>query len=133
MAHFAELDENNVVLRILVVDDSQEHRGQEFLAIDLGLGGRWIQTSWWTKRGVNLRGATPLRKNFAEIGGTYDESRDAFIPVKEFPSWVLNEETCAWEHPIPCPDKRKHYLWDEPTRNWVLMSDRVLDYEQEFF
>jgi len=132
MAHFAEIDENNIVLRVLVVDDSQEHRGQEFLANDLAFGGRWIQTSYWTKRGVNLRGATPLRKNYAQIGATYDENRDAFIPIKIYPSWVLDEQTCDWKPPIECPDKRKHYLWDEPTKNWRLVSDRVLDYDQEW-
>jgi hypothetical protein len=132
MAHFAELDENNVVLRILVVDDSQEHRGQEFLANDLGLGGTWIQTSYFTRRGVNSRGATPLRKNFAQVGGTYDEGRDAFIPPKEYASWVLDEQMCDWQPPIECPNKRAHYLWDEPTRNWILVSSRLLDYDQEW-
>ena len=132
MAHFALVNEDNVVVNVVVVDNIHEHRGAEYLNNDCNLPGRWIQTSYWTRKGVHLKNGTPLRKNFAEIGGTYDESRDAFIPVKEFPSWILNEETCAWEHPIVCPDKRKHYLWDESICNWVLMSDRVLDYEQEF-
>jgi hypothetical protein len=132
MAHFAEIDENNIVLRVLIVDDSQEHRGQEFLADDCGLGGTWIQTSYNTRRGVNSRNAPALRKNFAKIGSFYDSDRDAFIPPKEFDSWVLDEEMCDWQPPIPCPDRKKHYLWDEPTRNWTLVSDTVLDYEQDF-
>jgi hypothetical protein len=92
MAHFAEV-QNNIVTRVLVVPDEQEHRGQEFLSEDLGLGGVWIQTSY------NAR----IRKNYAGIGYTYDEARDAFIPPKpECHPLAVNfdEETCTWS----CPD-----------------------------
>ena len=89
MAHFAEIDENNIVTRVLVVGDDQEHRGQEFLANDLGLGGFWIQTSY------NAR----IRKNYAGIGYTFDPVRDAFIapqPKCHPESITFDEETCQW-------------------------------------
>jgi hypothetical protein len=89
MAHFAEIDENNIVTRVLVVADEQEHRGQEFLANDLGLGGFWIQTSY------NAR----IRKNYAGIGYQFDPVRDAFIPPKPEchpESITFDEETCRW-------------------------------------
>ena len=108
MAHFAEIDENGLVLRVLVVPDAQEHRGQEFLADDLGLGGTWVQTSY------NAR----IRKNYAGIGMTYDNTRDAFIPEQPFASWILNEETCNWEAPIAYPTDGLVYKWNEETADW---------------
>lgn len=86
MAHFAEIDADNIVVRVLVVPDTQEHRGQEFLADDLGLGGTWVQTSY---------NAT-IRKNYAGIGMTFDSQRDAFIPVACHEIATLDEETCQW-------------------------------------
>lgn len=88
MAHFAEIDENNIVKRVLVVDNSLEHRGADFLANDLGLGGTWIQTSYNGN----------IRKNFAGIGYVYDKARDAFIAPKIncHPEEVLDEATCRW-------------------------------------
>jgi hypothetical protein len=86
MAHFAELDENDVVLRVIVVPDNQEHRGQEFCADDLGLGGTWVQTSY---------NAT-IRKNYAGQGMTFDRRRDAFITPKCHDVAVLDEATCQW-------------------------------------
>lgn len=99
MAHFAEIDDTNTVLRVLVVPDDQEHRGHEFLAVDLGLGGTWLQTSYNTQAGVHANGGTPFRKNFAGIGYTYDPVRDAFIPPQPDPTFILNEDTCQWEQP----------------------------------
>ena len=88
MAHFAEIDNDNIVLRVLVVDNSLEHRGADFLANDLGLGGTWIQTSYNNN----------IRKNYAGIGYTYDSVRDAFIsPKPEIGTWILNENTCRWD------------------------------------
>ena len=86
MAHFAELDENNIVLRILVVDDENENNGQEFLANVLGLGGNWIQTSYNGN----------IRKNYAGIGFTYDPERDAFIAPKPDNATGFDEATCQW-------------------------------------
>ena len=86
MAHFAEIDENNIVLRVLVVSNDLEHRGQEFLAQDLGFGGTWIQTSYNGN----------IRKNYAGIGYTYDEARDAFIAPEPDNHIGFDEETCRW-------------------------------------
>jgi hypothetical protein len=88
MAHFAEIDSNNTVLKVLVVDNSLEHRGADFLANDLGLGGTWIQTSYNNN----------IRKNYAGIGYTYDSARDAFITPKNncHPEETLDEATCRW-------------------------------------
>ena len=87
MAHFAQIDNDNIVLQVLVIPDFQEHRGQQYLANDLNLGGIWKQTSY------NNR----IRKNYAGIGFTYDEIRDAFIPPKPGDNYILNEDTCLWE------------------------------------
>jgi len=108
MANFAEIAENNIVKRVLVVPDEQEHRGQEFLADDLGLGGIWIQTFEDNN----------VRKNFAGIGHTYDPERDAFIAPKPYTKWVLNEETCRWEAPIPYPTDGLMYVWNDNRGEW---------------
>ena len=97
MAHFAEIDQENKVVRVLVVPDDQEHRGHEFLAVDLGLGGTWLQTSYNTHQGIHVNGGTPIRKNFAGIGYDYDQTRDAFIPPKPGDDWTFIEDTCSWE------------------------------------
>ena len=96
MAHFARIDSNNVVTQVVVVDNSQEHRGQELLTEELGLDGTWIQTSYNTFAGVHQLGGEPLRKNYAGIGYTYDSERDAFIPPKPSADAVLDEQTCLW-------------------------------------
>lgn len=97
MAHFAEIGPDNRVIRTLVVADKHEHRGQDFLSLDCGLGGTWVKTSYNTRRGVHILGGTPLRKNYASVGYTYDAQRDAFIPPKPPTGlWVLDEETCTW-------------------------------------
>ena len=123
MAHFAEVDENNIVLRVLVVDDLNESNGQEFLATTLGLGGTWIKTSYNTHAGVHSNGGTPLRKNYAGIGYTYDSGRDAFIPPKTYPSWVLNEESCVYEAPVAKPTDGALYTWNEETTSWALVTE----------
>lgn len=87
MAHFAQIDNNNIVLQVLVIPSFQEHRGQQYLANDLNLGGIWKQTSY----------NNTIRKNYAGIGFTYDEIRDAFIPPKPGDNYILNEDTCLWE------------------------------------
>jgi hypothetical protein len=123
MAHFAEVDENNIVLRVLVVDDSQESNGQEFLATTLGLGGTWIKTSYNTMAGVHANGGTPLRKNYAGIGFTYDSERDAFIPPKPYASWLLNETSCVYEAPVAMPTDGALYTWNEETTSWDLITE----------
>lgn len=113
MSHFAQIDENNIVTQVIVIEQD---------VVDTGLFGdpaSWIQTSYNTSGGVHLLGGTPLRKNYAGIGYTYDSTRDAFIPPKPYNSWVLNEDTCLWEAPTPMPNDGKIYNWDEATTSWV--------------
>ena len=112
MSHFAKV-ENGVVTQVIVIEQD---------VLDTGHWGdpaSWIQTSYNTIAGVHIQGGTPLRKNFAGVGFTYDSGRDAFIPVKPYPSWILNENTCLWESPTPMPTDDKRYSWDEPTLAWV--------------
>jgi hypothetical protein len=119
MAHFAEIDNDNNVLRVLVIDNEHERNGQTYLAEDLGFGGTWIQTSYNTHGGVHDLEGIPLRKNYAGIGYTYDEVRDAFIPPQNFPSWILDENTCQWNPPVEYPSDGKIYLWEEESTSWI--------------
>lgn len=109
MANAAEIDQDGIVLRVLVVNDKEEHRIQDHLALDLGLGGTWVQTSY----------NASIRKNYAGPGFKYDAERDAFIPPKPFQSWILNEDTCNWESPVQYPSDGKLYAWDEDTTSWI--------------
>lgn len=115
MAHFAELDANNVVLRVVVIDnkDTADVNGIEKEHIGAALcerlfGGRWVQTSYNRN----------FRKNYAGIGYTFDQQRDAFIPAKPYASWVLDEATCLWNPPVPIPTDGKKYMWDDATVSW---------------
>jgi len=110
MAHFAQIDENNKVVQVVVVPNDQEHRGEEYLAIDCGLSGRWIQTSFNAN----------IRKAFAGIGYTYDEEDDCFIPLKpqHQPYLVFNEELWKWDYPTPRPNDGKEYSFNEDTLVW---------------
>lgn len=120
MAHFAELDDNNIVLRVVVVDNrdtsdaagvEREHIGQAHL--EKILGGRWRQTSY----------NASFRRNYAGQGYTYDSERDAFIPPKPFASWVIDEATCQWQAPVPRPEDGQQYTWDEATVSWQLVGE----------
>lgn len=117
MAHFAEINNSGIVIRVLATDNAKPGEGYFWLVENLG--GTWIKTSYNTRAGQHLQGGTPLRKNFAGIGFTYDQDRDAFIPPKDFESWKLNEETCRWEPPIPYPQDGKDYYWDEDSVSWI--------------
>lgn len=116
MAHFAKLDENNIVLAVHVVNNDvitidgveSEQAGIDFLT-ELHGHASWKQTSY----------SGSFRKNYAGIDMTYDASRDAFIPVKPYESWILNEATCQWEAPTAHPSDGKRYNWDETTTSWV--------------
>ena len=122
MAHFAKLNENNVVIQVIVVsndDATTEAKGQELLQNLYKNTDTWKQTSYNTCAGVHLTGGTPFRKNYAGKGYTYDETRDAFIPPKPYDSWTLNEDTCLWEAPVPYPTDGKDYFWDEDSTQWV--------------
>jgi hypothetical protein len=116
MAHFAKIDENNIVQQVIVVTNEDcgnlefpesEIVGQTFLN-SIGLEGIWKQTSYNGN----------FRKNYAGMGYTYDESRNAFIPLKPYPSYILNEDTCQWDAPIPRPNDDKFYDWDEENLTW---------------
>lgn len=121
MAHFAEIDKNKIVKRVLVMDNSKPNEGYDWLIERFG--GTWVQTSYNTIGGVHRNGGTPLRKNFAGINYTYDADRDAFIPPKPYESWLLNEDSCLWEPPEPYPTDGKVYVWDEETVSWVEAVD----------
>ena len=125
MAHYAELDSNNVVKQVIVVSnaDTSTAQGEEKESIGIAfcerlLGGTWVKTSYNAK----------IRKNYAGIGYTYDKDRDAFIPPKPYASWVLDESTCLWNAPMPyptdlgTPDTPKMYTWNEETRTWDLVA-----------
>jgi len=122
MAHFAKI-ENGVVTDVVVAEP-------EFIATGkLGNFSQFVQTSYNTRGGVHYDPETGLpsgnpqfRKNYAEIGGTYDRVRDAFIPVKPYPSFILNEETCIWDAPVPYPEDGQVYRWDEANLQWVVME-----------
>ena len=106
MSHWAEIDENNIVLRVLVGDNSEPDEGEAFMN---SLGGTWVKTSY---NGT-------IRKNYAGIGYSYDATRDAFIPPKPFASWVLDETTCYWNPPVAMPsDETKIWSWNEETLSW---------------
>jgi hypothetical protein len=122
MAHFAKLDENNVVVDVNAVNNDKlldtngvekESLGVAFLIIWSNGHANWKQTSY--------NGS--FRKNYAGIGYTYDPQRDAFIPPKPFNSWLLDEETCLWEAPTPMPQDGKKYDWDEQQLNWIEVTE----------
>jgi hypothetical protein len=117
MAHYAEIDTNDTVINVIAGVDENEKSGGETLYL-LFTGNYWKRTSYNTHGGVHSLGKTPFRKNYASIGYTYDPSRDAFIPPKDFPSWTLNEDTCRWDAPTPYPDDDNLYSWDEATLSW---------------
>lgn len=107
MAHYAKI-EDGVVINVIVAE-------QDFIDTQDGI---WVQTSYNTHFGEHLLGGTPLRKNYAQIGGSYDITRDAFIPQKAHESWVLNEDTCTWSAPVAYPDDGGYYFWNEDTISW---------------
>jgi hypothetical protein len=124
MSHFAKLDENNVVIFVTVGRQEDDGKEAELCA---RTGDRYVQTSYNTRGGVHYDPNTQqpsadqskaLRKNYAGIGYTYDEARDAFIPPQPFPSWILDEDTCWWQAPVPMPDDGGDYIWNEEIQNW---------------
>ena len=126
MAHWAELDSNNVVTRVLVGDNNDPAGDEGYQWLLGNLGGTWVKTSYNSVGGKRRNPETGemteeagFRKNYAGIGYTFDAGRDAFIPPKPFNSWNLNEDTCLWEAPTPYPADGKMYRWDEDTTAWV--------------
>jgi hypothetical protein len=133
MASFAKIGLNSKVISVISVNNEvlkdssgveREELGIQFLN-ELYSWPIWKQTSYNTHGGVHDNGGTPFRKNHAGIGYTYDEDRDAFIYKKPYNSWILNEQTCLWESPIPLPSDAsidKRYQWNEQIQNWELIN-----------
>jgi hypothetical protein len=118
MAYFAEINNDNIVIRVLAVDNSLEHRGAEFLTNDLNLGGTWIQTSYNTQGNINSReGGVALHKNYAGIGYTWDGT--GFAAPQPYASWTKDADTYLWEAPVAMPTDGRIYSWDEATTSWV--------------
>ena len=116
MSHFAKVVDG-IVTQVIVAE-------LEFFQTFVDSSpGEWIQTSYNTHGGQHRNGGTPLRKNYAGIGYSYDRTKDAFIPPKPYPSWVLNDETCLWGAPTPMPTDDKTYIWDETTTSWKEVTE----------
>jgi hypothetical protein len=122
MAHFAKLDQFNIVVAVLAGADSDNGKEDELCA---RTGDTYRQTSFNTRGGVHYGsggypdGGVPFRKNYAGIGYTYDSALDAFIPPQPFSSWTLNKDLCLWQPPVPYPVDWKEYFWAEPLLNWI--------------
>ena len=133
MASFAKIGLNGKVIEVHSVVNEVLHDSNGIEREDIGVDfltkltgwAIWKQTSYNTHGGVHSSGGTPLRKNHAGIGMTYDEDRDAFIPKKPFNSWVLNESTCLWEAPIPYPQDNNKYSWNEQNQSWDLIENNI--------
>jgi hypothetical protein len=126
MAHFAKLGKGNIIEKVEVVSNdiaTTEQAGVDFLNNLYNTRDVWKQTSYNTIGGVHLTGGTPFRKNFAGVGYTYDQTRDAFIEPKPFNSWTLNETTCQWEAPVALPDTENRYNWNEQNQTWDLINE----------
>jgi len=124
MAHYAELNYENIVIQVIPGWDETVKSGMEQVYL-LETGNIWKRTSYNTNGGQHPEGR-PFRKNYAGIGYKYDAQRDAFIPPQPFPSWTLNEDTCLWDAPIPMPIDGFYY-WDEETTSWVVLQPALAE------
>ena len=125
MAHFAKLGVGNIIIEVAIVSNdiaTTEQAGIDFLNNLYGSRDVWKQTSYNTNGGVHKLGGTPLRKNYAGVGYTYDQIKDAFIAPKPYASWLLNETTCLWEAPTTYPTDGEVYTWNETTTSWDLVQ-----------
>ena len=145
MAYFAEIDSNNIVLRVISIHNNElldngiekEQKGIDFCKYLYGQGTNWKQASYNTRWGQHVLNGTPFRKNFPSPGFTYDLIRDAFIWPKPYPSFTLNENTCDWDPPIPFPTQQvspenphpKIYKWNEEIQNWTVLNTTTNTYE----
>ena len=120
MAHYAILNENNIVTQVIVGKNEDETYNGQAVNWEEYYGGK--RTSYNTHGNVHSSGGTPFRKNYAGVGYTYDLEKDAFIPPKPYNSWILNEATCLWDSPIPFPNDGKRYTWNEETVSWVELN-----------
>ena len=122
MAHYAFLDMDNIVTEVIVGKDEGDTNTNWELHYQDFRKQVCKRTSYNTKGGVHLKDGTPFRKNYAGIGYSYDSSRDAFIPPKPYPSWLLEESSCMWKAPIDHPDDGEMYIWDEENQEWDKVS-----------
>ena len=147
MAHFAQINEEGIVIDIMKISDDYENDGQGYINNVCMIPGRWLKTSFNTNGNIHKYGGIPFRGNYAIVGGTYDEERDVFLNKKPYPSMILNEENYQWEYPVPFPDKIVlpvekiltdipgrvivkgcDYVWDEEIINWKLEClERIVD------
>lgn len=147
MAHFAQINEDNIVIDIMKISDDHEDYGEEFINNVCMIPGRWIKTSYNTLGNIHSYGGFPLRGNYAKIGGTYDPIRDVFLDKKKYASMLLDEETLQWEYAVPFPDviilppekiltdipgriliKEDRYEWNEDIVNWELKHyEKIID------
>jgi hypothetical protein len=147
MAHYAQVNEDNVVIDVMKISDDYEDYGEDYINNVCMIPGRWIKTSFNTLGNKHKYGGVPFRGNYATVGGTYDEVRDAFLPKKCYASMILNEETLQWEYPVPYPDnvvflpekiltdvpgriiiKQYEYIWNEDIVNWELKYlEKIID------
>jgi hypothetical protein len=118
MAHYAFIDDNNIVIEVIVGKNENEGSINWEEYYGNFRGRQCFRTSFNTQGNKHLTGGIPFRKNYAGLGYTYDRHRDAFIPPKPYESWQLNEDTCLWRPPIAMPDDGSVYVWDETTQNW---------------
>ncbi len=123
MAHYALLNYQNIVTKVCTGKNEDETDTNIELVYQHMFGQLCKRTSYNTRGGIHANGGTPFRKNYAGIGYTYDESRDAFIPPKPFDSWTLNEDSCLWEAPVAMPDDGQIYTWNEETTTWDLITE----------
>ena len=122
MAHYAFLNENYIVTEVIVGRDESNFDWESHYG-DIR-GQLCKRTSYNTVGGTHKGGGQPFRKNYAGIGFIYDSVRDAFYPQQPYPSWILNEQTCLWESPVPYPNDSKIYTWNEEQISWQLLSDQ---------
>ena len=147
MAHFAQINEDNVVIDIMKISDDHEDYGEDYINNICMIPGRWIKTSYNTLGNKHKYGGVPFRGNYAKIGGTYDPIRDVFLDKKTYQSMVLDEETLQWEYAVPFPDvivlpseklltdipgrilvKEDRYEWNEDIVNWELKHyEKIID------
>ena len=118
MSHWAEINENKIVLRVTVGNNNEPDEGYQWLINNLG--GTWVQTSYNTFGGVHANGGTPLHMNYAGTGYTWDGT--GFAAPQPYPSWTLDKETYLWNAPVAMPTDDKHYVWDEPTLSWKVVE-----------
>jgi len=117
MAHYAFLDEHNVVIEVIVGKNEGNFDWEQQYGSFRGQACK--RTSFNTSGGLHAMGGIPMRKNYAGVGYTYDAVRDAFIPPQPYPSWILNETTCLWDSPVPMPTDGTKYSWNEATTSWA--------------